>query len=324
MTARPLAGASCLVLGGGGFIGVNLSRALVDAGARVEAFGRHLPFPEALQGVTWTGGSFADREALARAVDGNEYVFHLIGGGTPESSNKDPAADLLSSVLNTIPLLDLCLSSHVKKIVFASSGGTVYGTPACTPIPESAPTDPVSAYGISKLAVEKYLGLYRHLHALDSVSLRVSNAYGPFQTADRKQGVIAAMVRRALAGDPVEIWGSGDVVRDFIHVDDVVAAMLASATYQGAHRVFNVGSGEGRSVNQILSDVEAVVGRGLLNRIYRPGRPADVPVNVLDAGLIGREMGWRPRVDWLSGLRGTVDWLESRLLTSRDVDPDSR
>lgn len=310
--ARALAGAPCLVLGGGGFIGANLCRALVGLGARVEAFGRNSLFHEVLSGVTWSGGSFSDHEAVARAVEGNRFVFHLIGGGIPESSNRDPGADLSASVLNTIRLLDLCRDAGVERLIFVSSGGTVYGIPRETPIPESAPTDPISAYGISKLATEKYLGLYRHLHRLDSVTLRVANAYGPYQVAARKQGLVAAIAQRALAGEPVEIWGSGEVVRDFIHVDDVVSALLAAATYAGPHRVFNVGSGMGLSVNQIVNDVEATIGRGPLIRRYTPGRPADVPVNALDCALARRELGWSPRVEWRDGLAGTIRWLEAR------------
>jgi UDP-glucose 4-epimerase len=317
MTSHALSGVSCLVLGGGGFIGVNLCRALVSGGARVEAFGRSLPFPDALSGVAWTSGSFSDHEAIARAVEGNEYVFHLIGGGVPESSNKDPAADLSVSVLNTLSLLDLCRRNSVKRVVFLSSGGTVYGIPTSTPIPETAPTDPVSAYGISKLATEKYLGLFRHLHSLDYVVLRAANAYGPYQTAHRKQGVIASIVHNALAGEPVEIWGTGEVVRDFIHVDDVISAMVAAVSYQGSHRVFNVGSGVGFSINQIVADVERVLDRGILERRYKPGRPADVPVNVLDTTLIMREMGWSPGTGWMKGLRETIEWFEAEFPPAR-------
>lgn len=311
-TAAPMdgvAGRDCLVLGGGGFIGANLCRALIRAGGRVQAFGRSNVFPDALGGVEWTSGTFSDHAAIARAVEGNEIVFHLIGASTPESSNRDPAADLQASVVNTLHLLEICRVSEVRRVVFVSSGGTVYGIPPQVPIPESAATDPISAYGISKLVIEKYLGLYRHLHGLDYMVMRVANPFGPLQTAHRKQGVIAALVHKALNGDPLEIWGSGEVVRDFVYIDDVVEALVAAAGYQGLHRVFNVGSGIGRSVNQIVADIETVLGRGALPILHRPGRPADVPVNILDIGLIGREMGWTPRTDWRAGLEATVAWM---------------
>ncbi|CAO3439722.1 NAD-dependent epimerase/dehydratase family protein [Azospirillum doebereinerae] len=311
MTTNDLGGLSCVVLGGGGFIGSNLCQTLVGRGARVTALGQSCNFPEAMQGVTWVEGSFSDRDALARVVEGSSVVFHLIGGNTPESSNRDPVADLMASTVNTLHLLEICRTAKVGKIVFVSSGGTVYGIPdpARVPIPETAPTDPISGYGISKLTTEKYLGLYRHLHGLDSVVLRVANPFGRYQLASKQQGVIAALVQKALAGETLEIWGTGDVVRDFIHIDDVVDALIGAVRYDGPSRVLNVGSGVGRSINTIIADLETILDRGPLPKVYKPGRPADVPVNVLDIGLIREEMGWAPRTDWMEGLRATVDWI---------------
>jgi UDP-glucose 4-epimerase len=308
--ATDLRGRRCLVLGAGGFIGTNLCRRLREQGARVQGFGRSKSFPDALAGIDWMTGDFADRDAVARAVEGNDLVFHLVGSRLPESSNQDPAADLSVNVVNTLQLLDACRRAKIGKVVFASSGGTVYGIPRQTPIPEVAPTDPIAAYGISKLAIEKYLALYRHLHGLDYAILRIANPFGPYQSGYRKQGVIAAFAQQALNGEILEIWGDGEVVRDFVYIADVVQALLDVALYAGPHRVFNVGQGGGRSVNEVLRDIEFVLGRGVLEKRYMPSRLADVPVNVLDIALIRRELGWEPRTDWLTGLRATVNWLK--------------
>ncbi len=129
--------------------------------------------------------------------------------------------------------------------MFVSSGGTVYGIPAHVPIAEEAPTDPISAYGVSKLAVEKYLGLYRHLHGLDYAVLRLANPFGACQDPDRRQGVVAALVQAVLDGRPVEIWGDGRVVRDFIYAPDAAEAIAMAASLAGPVRVLNVGSGVG-------------------------------------------------------------------------------
>lgn len=305
-------GRPCLVLGAGGFIGTNLCRHLLRQGAKVHGFGRTRSFADALEGVTWSYGDFADAAAVARAVEGNELVFHLVSGSLPESSNRDPAADLAGNVLHTLHLLEVCRMSEVRKVVFASSGGTVYGVPTQIPIPETAPTDPIAAYGVSKLATEKYLALYRYLHGLDYVVLRIANPFGPYQAGDRRQGVIAAFAQQALRGETIEIWGDGEVVRDFVYIDDVVEAIAAAALYRGPHRIFNVGQGAGRSINQVLRDIETALELGPLPKLYKPGRLTDVPINVLDIGLIGRELGWRPREDWLSGLRATFDWLRQQ------------
>jgi UDP-glucose 4-epimerase len=309
-----LAGLRCLVLGGGGFLGLNLCNALAGQGAIVQAFGRSATYPEALDHrVIWTAGMFGDGVALAKAVEGQEVIFHLISGSVPESSNREPAADLEANALATLHLLEICRSGGVKKVIFTSSGGTVYGIPTALPISENAATDPISAYGISKLAVEKYLALYRHLYNLDYHVLRIANPYGVYQSAVKKQGVVSALISRAMKGEPVEIWGTGEVTRDFIYVDDVVSALLEAYFYEGPHRIMNVGCGVGLSINQIVDDIESVLGRGALTKVYRPGRRADVPVNILDISLITRETRWRPHVGWLAGLQKTARWIAEEI-----------
>jgi UDP-glucose 4-epimerase len=303
-----LAGISCLVLGAGGFIGTNLCRALLAHGARVHGYGRSRPFSDALFGVQWTTGNFVEHEDLARIVDGQDYVFHLIGGSLPETSNKNPAANVSANILGAVNLLEVCRQSGVRRLLFVSSGGTVYGITGAMPIAETAPTEPISAYGINKLTIEKYIALYRYLYDLDYTVFRIANPYGPFQEAHRRQGVVAALVHKALVGERLEIWGDGSVVRDFVHVQDVVEAMMTVLRYDGPARVFNIGSGVGRSVRGIIADLEGLLGRSLPTTL-RPARRADVPVNVLDCGLIRRETGWSPRITWLEGLQDTIGWM---------------
>lgn len=311
--AGALRGSPCLVLGAGGFLGGHLCRELLRRGASVHGFGRRRSYPEALEGARWTTGEFSDRAALARAVDGAEHVFHLLGGTTPESSNKDPVADLEAGATASLHLLEICRAAGVRKVVFLSSGGTVYGIPASVPIREDAPTDPISAYGVSKLAVEKYLHLYRHLHGLDYAVLRVANPFGPWQNPDRRQGVVPALMQAVLDGRPPEIWGDGRVVRDYLYAADAAEAVADAAAYAGPHRVFNVGSGVGRSVLDLLRDIGGALGRGAgVAASHKPGRATDVPVNVLDTSLIRREMGWAPRTGWAEALGTTAAWLRGR------------
>ena len=311
--AGAMAGVRCLVLGAGGFLGRALTAALQDQGAMVHAFGRGTPAPrdDGAPPVTWTPCAIEDTGALAEALRGQEVVFHLVSASLPESSNRDPAGDVASQVLPSLRLLDLCRAARVRKVVFASSGGTVYGIPALVPTPESAETVPISAYGINKLMIERYLELYRHLHGLDYHVLRIANPYGPGQSPFKKQGVVAAMLHRVLSGSTVELWGTGDVTRDFVHVDDVSGAFVAAALYAGPHRTMNVGSGRGRSLNQVVSDVGMVLGRPDLPVVRTPARAADVPVSILDTTLIRRHTGWRPGTDWLQGLAATAGWMRT-------------
>ncbi len=304
-----LDGVSCLVLGAGGFIGGHLCRALAQAGARVHGFGRRPAFPDALPPMRFTVGEFSDRSALALAVDGVEIVFHLLGGTNPEVSNKDPIADLQGNAVASVQLLELCRAAGVRRIVFVSSGGAVYGVPAAVPIAETAPTEPISAYGINKLMVEKYLQLYAHLGGPRAISLRVANPYGPYQSPFRRQGLVAALVETVLAGRPVEIWGDGGIVRDFLYVEDLAAAMLAASRYDGPETVLNVGSGVGRSVLEVVASICDVLDRPLAPVVHKPARQADVPASVLDVARIERALGWSVRTGWTEGVQRTAAWI---------------
>jgi len=290
----------------------------------VHGFGRVPAYPEALPPLRWTTAEFDDRHALASALEGVEVVFHLLGGSVPALAEENPAEDLRRNAAASVELLELCRRAGVGRIVFVSSGGTVYGVPRSLPIAEDHPTDPISAYGIHKLLVEKHLGLQAHRHGLRATVLRAANPYGPLQRPGRGQGVIAALVARRLAGRPVEIWGDGRVVRDFLYVDDLVDALLRAArppldrpdTPRAATcLVMNLGSGIGRSILEVVHDVDRVLGMEGAEILFRPARAVDVPANVLDIGRIGRELGWAPGTGWLEGLRATAEWLQSALTT---------
>jgi UDP-glucose 4-epimerase len=308
-TATQLDGVPCLVLGAGGFIGSALCRALVQAGARVHGFGRFRAFADSLPPIRFTTGNFSDRAALALAVDGAEIVFHLLGGTNPEVSNKDPIADLQVNTVASVQLFELCRAAGVRKIIFVSSGGTVYGRQAVCPIPETAPTDPISAYGINKLMVEKYLQLYSYLGGPKAIALRVANPYGPFQNPFRRQGLVAALIETVLSDRKVEIWGDGQVVRDFLYVDDVAQAMLLAALYEGPETVLNVGSGIGRSVQEVAQSICAMLARPDIEFVYKPSRQADVAANVLDIRRIGAAFGWSARTPWAEGVQQTAAWI---------------
>ncbi len=303
-----LRSARCLVLGAGGFIGTNTCHALMARGAQVEGFGRP-PTHSGLLSMPWRDADFADADALAAAVAGQDFVIHLVGGRVPVLSNDDPVRDVEDNLLPSLRLIDLCRKANVRRLLFASSGGTVYGVTGPSPITEDHPTDPITAYGVNKLAAEKYLGLARRLHGFDAIALRIANPYGPFQFAHRPQGIVGALIARALAGETVEIWGDGSVVRDFLHVRDVAEAIVASLCYHGPEWVFNVGSGQGRSLREVVEAVARVADLPPERIRYLPARPADVPVNILDVTRISLAMGWRPTIGWEDGLAETAAWM---------------
>ncbi len=301
-----LSGKRCVVLGGGGFIGTNLRVALQQTGAVVTGYGRRPRF--AVEAGQWVDGDFTDREAMARAIAGASHVFHLIGSADPGQSNLDPGLDARTHVPASIAVLEACRDANVEKLVFLSSGGTVYRPGLPLPIAEDAATDPISAYGIGKLTVEKYCALFRRLFGLDTVVLRIANPYGPFQCPHRGQGFVAKLFHRAMNGEPIQIWGDGQIVRDYIFVDDVVQAILAAAVRPGQVEPINVGSGVGRSLRDVVVDVESLLGRRI-DVSFEVGRAADTPANVLDIRRAAVELGWSPHQSWLGGLSLTRDWL---------------
>lgn len=295
----------CLVLGGRGYIGAHLVAALARDGHRVRSFDRPgSPLSERQSRdphIEVVDGDFASEADIAAAIAGCDVCFHLVSTTLPETSNADPAFDVTSNLAATIRLLDHARRAGVGRIVFLSSGGTVYGHPQEIPIPETHATDPLCSYGIVKLAIEKYLELYRRLHGLDYVVLRVANPFGEGQRLNGSQGAVAVFLGRALRGEPIELWGDGSVVRDYIHISDVVAAIQRAATSESRERIFNIGSGRGLSLNEVIDDIGQVVGRSP-RRIYHPARSFDVAVNVLRIERAREELGWRPKLSFLEGL----------------------
>jgi UDP-glucose 4-epimerase len=303
--------ASCIVLGGGGFLGLNLCRRLFAAGHRVRAFGRRCLFPEALNGIEWYQGDFCDPTALAAAVETYEIIFHLVHTTTPYSANLDMAMDLQQNVAASLALFDVSRVLEARRIVFISTGGTVYGSPEQIPTPETAPTDPITAYGISKLAIEKYLALYERLYGLQYRILRVANPFGPFQVPIKNQGIIAMLISRALNDEIIDIWGDGSAARDYIFVDDVMDALEAAMLDQSDARIFNIGSGQGRSLLEIIAAVERLMNIKL-NIAWKRGRSVDVPKSILAIDRARDILKWAPRTPFDEGLEKTLNWWNSR------------
>lgn len=303
------------VLGGGGFLGSAIVDRLLDEGHAVRVFERPgiAPYRSFKQGedVTWIEGDFGHIPDIQKALAEATAVVHLVCTTRPKSSNDEPIYDVQSNVVASLQLLEEMRQMGIKKILFASSGGTVYGPPISTPIKEEHPTNPTTSYGITKLTIEKYLLLERSLHGLQPVILRVANPYGERQRVQYAQGVVAAFLKRALAEEPIEIWGDGTVVRDYLHVADVAEAFAASLSYQGDACIFNIGSGAGTSLNELASILSEQLGRDL-KVIYQAARDFDVKSNVLCCERARHELNWQPQISMASGLKRTLTWLQTQ------------
>lgn len=299
-----------VVFGGAGFLGEHLCRRLLRKGNAPLVYGRDTEsgraFARRYPTVRYVAGDFVAEEHFDAYLQRGDVVVHLLSTTLP--SNTDLAWDLRSNVLATLRLLDACAKSGVRAVVFVSSGGTVYGVPRSLPLQESHATDPICSYGIQKLLIEKYLHYYAHVFQLPYRILRLANPYGAGQNPFRGQGVVAAFLARALLESPIEIWGDGSVVRDYLYIDDAMEAMEALLCYEGKETVFNVGSGRGASLQEVVAAVQYAVGRKIAVK-YKAGRKQDVPVNVLDISRARQELRWQPRVRLQEGvLRMKATW----------------
>jgi UDP-glucose 4-epimerase len=307
----------CLVLGGAGFLGSNLTASLENRDWEIVILDRY--YPKHLDplgpGVRWLQADFNQIEDWSPHLSGMDYVYHCLGTTIP--SSEDYPFDILTNLLPTVRLLDAAVKAGVKKVVFFSSGGTVYGRPLRLPVAETHPTDPICSYGIIKLAAEKYFQLYHHLYGLDYLIVRLSNPYGRFQNYLGAQGIIAVSLGKLARGEPVHIYGDGSVVRDFIYVEDAISGTLAAFDQPGKNHLFNIGSGEGVSILELMRLQEQVT--GVHDHIqYLPTRPIDVPVNVLDIRRIKRTNGWQPKTPLSEGLTCTWDWIRYELDKKED------
>lgn len=293
-----------VILGGAGFLGTYLSKHLAAQGYEVVTFDRHFPPSAESQGVIHILGDFSDRGDLDRLLHEGDICFLLICSTVPGTSNQDLLFDLKNNVEPTLNFLELAASRNVGKVVFSSSGGAVYGPALSSLINESHPTNPISSYGIAKLTVEKYLSLYHRLYGLKVCSLRVGNLYGPWVRPRGEQGAVPVFMTKALAGQPIEIWGDGSITRDYVYIGDVVEAFRRAAELNAGDALFNIGSGRGRSLREVVEAISETSGLNLAVT-YSPARACDVPVNVLDIGRAEKDLGWQPRTDFKDGLAET-------------------
>ncbi len=305
------------IFGGGGFIGSTIADRLLKDNHELRIFERprvepYRQFSES-ENVEWLTGDLMSVYDVSNAIDGVDVVLHLVSTTLPKNSNDDPIYDVQSNLIASLQLLNAMVVKHVGKIVFISSGGTVYGNPLYLPINENHPTEPRVSYGITKLAIEKYLLMFQELHGIKANILRVANPFGERQRVETAQGVVGVFLSKAIKNQPIEIWGDGSVTRDYLYISDVAEAFARAISYDGVKSVFNISSGVGTSLNEMIVLLERTLGRAVVCN-YRPGRAFDVSVSVLDNSLARQELGWEPQVSIEQGLIKTADWMRKGLI----------
>lgn len=291
-----------VVTGGGGFIGQILVRHLLVAGWTV----RNLDFMSG--GISdprlshWQG-SFTNHDLLHEAMVDADCIFHLASTHFPREANANPYADCESGVLGLIAMVTMAISIGVRRIVFASSGGTVYGPLIQVPVSEDHPTRPITAYGVSKLACEHYLRFF-DTRSIETLSLRIANPYGPGQNIRKAQGALTTFCHHAAQGLPIVIWGDGTVERDFVHVEDVAKALVLAADSPARGTEINIGSGKGASLNGLLDLIRQNGFDPLVE--YQEARAFDVPRSVLCIDRARDLLGWIPDIGLEKGIAGMM------------------
>ncbi len=309
----------CVVLGGCGFLGLHLVERLVrQEGYAVRVLDPHSRETPELQNLarTFPLELIAERSTnntalLHEVLDGVDALFCFLGATTPAESTTNPLQDVERNLEENIRILEAAKNARVRKIIFPSSGGTVYGIPQQIPIPETHPTDPISSYGIVKLATEKYLQLYEQRQAFTSIMLRYGNPYGPGQLPQSGFGAIATFLECMALGKPIPMIGDGEMTRDFLYIDDAIDATLCALRYTGPERIFNIGSGVGTKISTLIPLIEEITGNRAEIAIL-PTRVSDVSTIVLDITKAREHLEWSPTTTLRAGLEKTWDWMKQR------------
>ncbi len=298
-----------IVLGGEGFIGYNFVKKISNLEHNIYSFDR-LFSNGPIENINYINGDYTKIELNEESFKNVDIVYHFISTTLPKASNLNPIFDIESNLCSLIKLLEICKKNNVKKIVFLSSGGTVYGNSTKELIDENHSTNPLSSYGIVKLSMEKYIQLYSKLYGINYSIFRLSNPYGPFQNSAKEQGVIGIFLKRILENQNVVIWGDGSVVRDYIYIDDVIEALKKDLILNSfENNIFNLGSGTGISLNEILEFIKKNVDKNF-DVIYEKERDFDIKKNILDIKKIKEKLNWSPKIKIKEGIEYTLNWMK--------------
>jgi UDP-glucose 4-epimerase len=303
---------NCIIYGGAGFIGSHVADSLLKNGFSVTIFDKlnasTKNISHILNRITFIEGDFNNRSDVKKSLQGNQYAVHLVSSTLPAGSNINPAYDVETNLISSINMLEECTKQEIRKIIFISSGGTVYGEPESLPITESHPTKPINSYGIIKLAIEKYFELYRNLKGLNCTILRFSNPFGERQNPKTGQGIIPSLLYKIKHNETLEIWGDGSVIRDYFYIKDGAKAVTAALQTNSHQSIFNIGSGRGLSVNDIIKKFQTVL-KLHFDLKYSVPRKFDVKENILDISLAKKHLHWKPAASFDTALKRTWKYI---------------
>lgn len=254
----------CLVLGANGFIGSHIVDSLVGMNYKVIAYDRfsHTQGFKANDNISLVKGDIFDADNLASSLVGVDYVFHCFSATTPYTSDNDPYSDITQNLLNSVKIFELCAKANIQKLIYISSGGSIYGETAeyGHAAREDDPALPISPYGISKLATERYLAYFKRKYNLDHLIYRLSNPYGPRQMTKHNQGVVPRFIENISAGETISLYGDGTSARDYIFIEDAVRLISETFQKRTRHTIYNLGSGQPTTLEDMIHAIEHACG----------------------------------------------------------------
>lgn len=289
-----------LVLGSEGFIGHSVIDSLKEKSIPYIGF----DIVDKEEDAHYIKGDLSNVAKLSPILHEVDAIIHLISETNPSSSMNSPELIYKNDIVNTIKLLDLSRQAGIKRIIYASSGGTIYGIPREIPISEEHPTNPLNHYGIGKLTIEKILLMYNEIYEMNNIILRISNPFGKNQDFTKGVGIISAIINAIKNKSELSVWGDGEVIRDYINIKDVAHAFILAIENKNIDGIFNVGSGTGLSINEIISifesfDIELQVK-------YQRSRKFDVPSNILNIQKARDQLKYVPKYSFIDSVRELV------------------
>lgn len=302
----------CLVLGADGFIGSHLVDELLQRNFDVRVFGRfsNNTFKNLnhVKGkIEVYSGDFNKKRDVAMAIKGVDYVFHLISFSNPAITSRNPLKEIKVNLVPTIRLLELASKNNVKKIIFPSSGGSIYGISKEKYFSENSLLHPITPYAINKLTIESYLYYYFNQRGLDYIIYRISTVYGERQTSKYGQGVIERIIRQTLRNEAVTIYG--DTMRDYIHVKDVATLIAKTFDRKTRYKTYNVGSGQGILLSQLLATIEKTINKKIQVK-QMESRPFDLDHVILDIARIKKEFLFKQTIDLTTGIARMYEYIK--------------
>lgn len=306
-----------LLLGAAGFIGTNLTMELAEEQHNIITLvDRNVSYFASVKAKGFTNIRYIENDLNVDSDFGNivasqDIIYHLVSTTIPATSNKHVSQEITANVVFTANLLDACVNNGVKKIVFISSGGTVYGKEVDCPLKEETPTKPISSYGVQKITIEKLLYLYRYINGLDYRIIRLANPYGPYQRPNGVLGAVSTFTYKALKNEKIIVYGDGSIVRDFIYIEDAVRAILNIVNGENIHRTFNLGCGYGTSIEEVLNTIRKTLGLDM-DIEYTPARLVDVPVNYLDISRYEEAYGKLNPTSLGEGIKKTAKFMKEQ------------